>query len=436
MFYIICTNVQHKRELPIEKSIFSNFILTTRDIWADEWSDPVFFDFHGIDTSIFWEDGRAYIIGSRSPEKPSASTEIYQFEINLVTGHKLSEEKLLWQGITKVFPEGPHMYKRDGWYYLLIAEGGCFAGHHTIMARSRNIWGPFEENPQNPVLGKTDPASDYVQYTGHGDLFQDSCTGKWYFCCLGVRKDRAGRAIMGRETFLTTASWPKDEFPVIDPVKLELVLPGSDLSLHLPQIAQKSPRCFTPAVDVLHIRNPAARSYQYQGHRIALTASEGGLEQGDEPVTFLGKRQRQLAGVSHAKLRLDSIATGSALGPLQTGLCYYKDEHRLSRIFLDLGSKEVIWHTLNKARSQERRCSVSIGDFAAAAELVLGVSYTEASLEFWFSLQTGVSDGERRTVGTMDTLDLTADEFVGPIIGIFATGAEGTQVVFTDFQVD
>ncbi|RKK08167.1 hypothetical protein BFJ68_g17184 [Fusarium oxysporum] len=173
-------------------------------------------DFDAIDTSLFWDDDdRVYMIDTAGPPP---NTSIRQFEIDVETGKKLSEEKLLWEGITKVYPEGPHMYKKDGWYYLLIAEGGCFADHHTIMARSRVIWGPYEANPLNPVLAKTNPDG----YTSHGDLFQDP-TGQWYFVCLGVRK-KNGRFVMGRESVLTIAAWPQGEYPVINPVEQDVPL--------------------------------------------------------------------------------------------------------------------------------------------------------------------------------------------------------------------
>jgi beta-xylosidase len=134
-FYIVCTNVLHKQFQAPDVSEYENFILLTTNIWADEWSDLVIYDFNGIDTSLFWDDDDCvYLIGAAS--SPKAETKIRQFEIDLKTGVKLSEEKLLWEGVTKVYPEGPHMYKKDGWYYLLIAEGGCFANHHTIMSRS------------------------------------------------------------------------------------------------------------------------------------------------------------------------------------------------------------------------------------------------------------------------------------------------------------
>ena len=226
----------------------------------------MFYDFFGIDTSLFWDDDdRAYVIGAAAPAHAS---KIEQFEIDIKTGKKLSEEVLLWEGITKVFPEGPHMYKKDGWYYLLIAEGGCFADHHTIMARSRNVWGPFEPNPLNSVLGKADPRG-YIQYTSHGDLFRDHL-GQWYFVCLGVRKNK-GRFIMGRESVLTTASWPEGEFPVIDTVPLNVPLPARQTPSPAWPARRKADR---PDVAFLHIRDPIEANYEYDENNIILTASK------------------------------------------------------------------------------------------------------------------------------------------------------------------
>lgn len=396
----------------------------------------MFFDFHGIDTSIFWDDDhRVYIVGSKSPATPSPRTEIYQFEIDLATGQKLSDEKLLWEGVSRIFPEGPHIYKKDGWYYLLIAEGGCFADHHTLMARARNIWGPYDVNPQNPVLPKADP-SGYVQYTGHGDLFQEPSTGQWYFCCLGVRKTKAGRAIMGRETFLTTARWLKGEYPLIDPVQLGVLLPAKQGAL-AGWSAFEGAGSFTPRVDFLHIRNPTVQNYQYRDRQIILTASKDSLDQAVRPVTFVGKRQRQLIGAASATLNAGAV--DSHASSLQCGLCYYKDEHRFSRIFLDLQSQQIIWNTVNKAKFIEHQVGGSARDVLSAglsAGVLFGIRYTEERLEFSYTLTSDGEMGETIVLGCLDTLDLTADEFVGPVIGIFATGEADRQVVFSDFSVD
>ncbi|XEV05024.1 hypothetical protein FSHL1_010311 [Fusarium sambucinum] len=421
-FYIVCTNIAHK-DLQGETGV-QNFILSTTDIWADEWSDPVFYDFYGIDTSLFWDDDdRAYLIGARSP---APASQIWQFEIDVKTGKDLSERKLLWEGITKVYPEGPHMYKRDGWYYLLIAEGGCFADHHVIMARSRDIWGPYEVNPANPVLPKADP-DGYIQYTGHGDLFQHP-SGQWYFACLGVRKNN-GRFIMGRESVLTTVSWNQGEFPVIDAVQVDVPLPTNQ-SL-FPSKLPVTRKLERPDVAYLQIRDPVMEHYEHDGSSVTLTSSKADLNQDDEPVTFIGKRQRSLDGTSSATLEaLHSCRTKDSR--LKTGLCYYKDEHRYARVFIDVDSKNVVFEIVNKARCIERTSSQSIGASANDKRIVFGVDYTELDLVFWYSLG---EDGERREMGAIDSLDMTGHDFVGPVIGVFATSNDQVKVRYLDITV-
>lgn len=400
-----------------------NFILSTTDIWADEWSEPVFYDFPGIDTSLFWDDDdRVYLIGAAF--QPPA-TKILQFEIDLKTGAKLSEEKIIWEGITKVYPEGPHMYKRDGWYYLVIAEGGCFADHHTIASRSRDIWGPYEVNPANPVLAKTDPTG-YIQYTGHGDLFQDP-SGQWYFVCLGVRKNN-GRFIMGRESVLTTATWPEGEYPVIDTVQLDVPLTIKRNESSAWPVRRKPGR---PDVGFVRIRDPVEENYEYDRNSVTLTSSKADISQADEPVTFTGKRQRHLTGSASATLEpLDSSATNGS--GLQTGLCYYKDEHRFIRFSLDVDAKEMVLEIVNKARSTERRVSRSVGALGKGAKVTFGVDYTELDLMFWYSIDAGTKEEFER----IDTLDITGHDFVGPIIGIYAVSDKQCKVRYSDLLLE
>ncbi|CAG8189159.1 unnamed protein product [Penicillium olsonii] len=425
-FYIICTNVFHRPPLP-NGAECQNFIVSTTDIWADEWSDPVFYDFNGIDTSLFWDDdGQVYILGAAGPAPES---KIMQFQIDLRTGAKLSEEKLLWEGVTKVFPEGPHMYKKDGWYYLLIAEGGCFEDHHSIMARSRNIWGPYEVNPANPVLPKADLTS-YIQYTSHGDLFQEPTSGQWYFVCLGVRKND-GRFIMGRESVLTTASWPEGEFPVIHPVQPDVPLPPrTQSSLGEWPVRRMLGR---PNVAYLRIRDPVEENYHYDDENVTLTSSKADLDQSDEPVTFTGKRQRLLDGSASATL--ESLPELAAIAPsgLKTGLCYYKDEHRFVRVYPDMESREIVWEIVNKARGIEQKTSRGERALGHAAKIIFGIDYTALEFIFWYSLGT---ESGKREINRMDSLDMTGHDFVGPVIGIYAVGVESCKVRFVDFQVE
>ncbi|KAM0271133.1 hypothetical protein ACHAQH_009182 [Verticillium albo-atrum] len=425
-FYVVCTNVIHTSSQSLDQNETQNFILSTTDIWADEWSEPVFYDFNAIDTSLFWDDdGKVYMVGA-ADQCPNSS--IRQFEIDLKTGKKLSEAKILWTGITRVYPEGPHMYKKDGWYYLLIAEGGCFADHHTIMARSRNIWGPYEPDPANPTLGKTDP-NGYIQYTGHGDLFHNP-SGQWYFVCLGVRKVD-GHFIMGRESVLTTATWPVGEFPVIDTVQLDVPLdtglvPCSDW----PQ-RRKAGR---PDVGLVHIRDPVQGDYAFEGESITLVAGRTDLSVHDEPVTFVGKRQRLLDGSASAALKV-TAATAVGDTHLKTGLCYYKDEHRFVRVFVDVDSKEIVLEIVNKAKSIDRKEARRLETLRGGMNITFGVDYTELQFVFWFSLDV---DGVQETVkfAPIDTLDMTGHDFVGPIVGIFAVGNESVKVQYSGLLME
>jgi len=156
--YIVCTNVLHADSWTQDQT--ENFIVSTTDIWSGQWSDAIPFSFQGIDPSIFFDsDGKSYIQGSAAP---GPMTRIHLFEIDLRTGEKLSEEKEIWKGTGGEYPEGPHLYKKDEWYYVVISEGGTFEGHMITVARSRDIWGPYEAFERNPILTARD-TREYIR---------------------------------------------------------------------------------------------------------------------------------------------------------------------------------------------------------------------------------------------------------------------------------
>lgn len=105
-------------------------------------------------------------------------------QIDLETG-EVTESISIWNGTGLPYPEGPHIYKKDGWYYLLIAEGGTELGHRANIARSRKITGPYESDPSNPMLSNND-TGEYFQTVGHADLFQDG-NGEWWGLALATR---------------------------------------------------------------------------------------------------------------------------------------------------------------------------------------------------------------------------------------------------------
>jgi alpha-N-arabinofuranosidase len=120
-FYMITTNVGNG----------GNFIVTaTRP--EGPWSEPVMLQQQGIDPSLFFEDGKCYMVSN--PDNT-----IMLCEIDAKTGRQLTPSRPIWQGMGGRYPEGPHIYKKDGYYYLLISEGGTELAHHLTIARSKDI---------------------------------------------------------------------------------------------------------------------------------------------------------------------------------------------------------------------------------------------------------------------------------------------------------
>ncbi|MBO6242389.1 MAG: family 43 glycosylhydrolase [Butyrivibrio sp.] len=173
------------------------------------YSEPVFIDEDGIDPSIFNDDdGRRYMLLNRGARI---------FELNSDATKKISEPKLLFYGDNKRAPEGPHLYKKDGYYYLLEAEGGTGPGHMVTVSRSRELFGVYEPCPYNPIMRQKDPDA-LIQRCGHGDMVETP-DGRWYMVYLCGRKIGDGYSILGRETAIDPVTWTADGWPVVNDLK-------------------------------------------------------------------------------------------------------------------------------------------------------------------------------------------------------------------------
>lgn len=203
-FYMTTTNVGSPNG--------SNFYVWTDDIYG-EWSDPVWVDQGGIDPSLYFEEGRAYFM-SNGVDQNGASA-ILQCEIDINTGKKLSESKPVWNGTGGRYLESPHLYKINGYYYIMAAEGGTEYGHMVTYARSENLWGPFESYPKNPVLTNRNLGGYQIQGVGHADLIEDD-NGNWWLFHLGFRQISQWLPFhhLGRETFLMPVDFKDGWFMV------------------------------------------------------------------------------------------------------------------------------------------------------------------------------------------------------------------------------
>ena len=214
-FYIITTNVYQppKKDEPTQ---FINFIITAKHP-EGPWSDPIIIKgAPGIDPDIFFDDdGKIWYTGTHAPDNPNfqGEGEIWMQELDSTSFQLLGERHYLWRGACQgTWAEGPHLYKKDGWYFLLIAEGGTHFNHAVMVAASKNITGPYEPNDRNPIFTTRHMSYDYwVNSTGHADIIELP-NGEWKMVCLGIRNEVNRGSNMGRETMLLPVTWEQEPY--------------------------------------------------------------------------------------------------------------------------------------------------------------------------------------------------------------------------------
>ncbi len=187
-----------------------NYLVTSSDIYGD-WSEPVYLNSIGFDPSMFHdEDEKKWFVGLTCDNAPGHDwfggiilQEYCEKEKRLI-----GKMKTIFTGTDMGFTEGPHLYKKDGWYYLITAEGGTGYNHAVTMARSRNIDGPYEVDPYNPVLSSRNNKENPIQKAGHADIIE-AHDGNWYMVHLCGRPVK-GRCMLGRETCIQKVYWTDD----------------------------------------------------------------------------------------------------------------------------------------------------------------------------------------------------------------------------------
>ena len=213
-FYVITTNVYSPPDGGRTKMV--NFIVTAENI-EGPWSKPYVIEgAPGIDPDIFFDDdGRVWYLGTHSPDKPNfpGEGEIWLHELDPSNWQLTGERYFLWRGACGgTWAEGPHMFKRDGRYYLLVAEGGTSFNHASVIAVSDDLRGPYISNARNPIMTSRHLSYDnWVNSTGHADMVE-LADGRWYMVALGIRGDEMRRSNMGRETHIAPVIWEREPF--------------------------------------------------------------------------------------------------------------------------------------------------------------------------------------------------------------------------------
>ena len=405
-FYMVTTN----------DTTHQNFYVYTDDIYG-EWSEPVYVAQGGIDPSLYFENGRTYFISNGSDDKGVSG--VVQCEIDIETGKKLTESKCIWQGSGGRYLESPHMYKINGEYYLMAAEGGTEYGHMITYARADSIWGEFKGYPKNPVLTNRNKAPYIIQGIGHGDLIKDK-NGDWHILCLGFRQLHLWRPFhtLGREVFLIPVEFDAEGWFTagIDGTADDEYEIKGDFKQTEKKIYTFENTDFN--IDWSYLRHPKTENYKLSRDSVTLTASDITLDEVDSP-TFLCIRQRDFDMNLSVDLSIDSC---------EAGVTVYSCENEHYDVALrrtESGYEAVLKLNIGGIKHTQNTVNLSDGN----TKLMI------CSDHFSYNFYVCHND-EKIFLGTGSSKYLSSEiseGFTGVVLGLYAVGQGDAE--FSDFKI-
>ena len=415
IFYVICTNVSYG----------GNFIVTATDP-AGPWSEPHYIEgADGIDPSLFFdEDGKCYYTGTH-PNPMGCRYDgdwfIYIQELDIENFKLIGEPKNVWNGAMRGvhWPEGPHLYKIGEYYYILHAEGGTGPEHAISVARSKTVFGPYENNFCNPIFTHRHLGMKYpIRYVGHADLFQ-TVNGEWYMVMLAVRPTM-GYTTMGRETFLAGVCFEKG-WPVVNPglgilsdellVELEEWTPEEGASIASCDRNYQFGRMDQFGPEVLMLRNPKENFYEFvEGKGLYMECQNIALNE-NKPASYIGVRQDSHAFEATCVFSSEGLFEGA-----KAGLIYMQNNAFYLKFEYEGMHGNVI---LCRNGVEEKLASVWLTE--ETVTMFLRVSGVRASLYIGTGnmVENVVKDIDIRALSTE-----VAGGFVGCTVGIYASDTE------------
>ncbi len=421
-----------------------NYMITAKNP-AGPWSNPIFLpQVDGIDPDLFFDDdGRVWIASNGTPIEPplySGHRAIWLQEYDRNSQKIVGVRTLLVNGGVHiadkpVWVEGPHLYKKDGYYYLMAAEGGTSDTHSETIYRATSVTGPYVAGPVNPILTQRDldPARPQPVYaTGHADLVQTKA-GDWWAVFLGTRPYKRNLSNMGRETFLLPVTW-KDGWPQIlpprTPLPAELPKPGGVTEASEPVKAKllstsETFRQNTLPPAWLMLRTPKVTWYHLK-NGLAIDARSETLG-GTENPSFLGVRQTQSVQTVATELRYVPSKDGD-----EAGLAIFADETH----FYTFGIMKAATSTQLVVKKRENANDPEGGRIVAHAPLRerpgapirLVVTLNDANVDFAYSFGSKhEAVAPHRLLSNADGQFLASEQsnkFMGVVIGPYATRAK------------
>lgn len=425
LFYMVTTNTLEG---------LGNFYVTAENP-AGPWSDMVMLEGQpGIDPTLFWEGGKCYSLSNRGG--------IFLNEIDLTSGKALNERQLIWNGTGGRYIEAPHLYKKDGWYYLMVAEGGTEAGHGEVIGRSRNIYGPYEGCPGNPILSNYHkPTQNNLHGTGHADLVQAS-DGSWWMVFLAYRIQNREHHLLGRETCLAPVEWPAGGWPVVfDGNRIEEEMEARTLPQMWPDGTpidgkvpsgiyskgedgkwhpSKESRWGSFGPEWLWLNNPVPENYEWTADgKLLLHGTDVSLDVEGVSPTFVAQRQESMDDEPGTEL---TIGKGAKEGS-RAGISVYM----ASWAHCDISLEKCGW---GRSKVVVQYSGLSMKHVLGSVRVRRGpVKLHVTSTKEGYSFGCTDSKGRFSDLGWLDCRALSTETvggFVGTTFGLFAEKCDAT----------
>jgi beta-xylosidase len=422
----------------------STTIVTTDDPKTQHWSDPIALkEVKGIDPSLFFdEDGKAYIVNNDAPAYPAeydGHRAIWIREFDRKTGETVGQQQVLIdKGVhpedKPIWIEGPHLYKINGTYYLMCAEGGTADWHSEVIFKSDSPLGPFIPCQTNPILTQRHLPKDRqnpVTSSGHADLVQ-TAAGDWYAVFLACMPYRGGLYNTGRETFMLPVTW-KDGQPIILPNGEEIPysVNKSAEQLRLEKLnKQKGFDFYQPGPlwtakglndHAIFVRNPQGDFYSIdQDEKLTMRLKEVGLDERANPA-FICQRITSWYFSASADLQFQPSSANEF-----AGLACFQNERFYMQFGKTLdassGKPALLLEAFNNGKCVCRNV-VLLSKKLANAKLKLKVQ-ADAPDAYRFSYsadkgKTWISVGDAVDATTLSTQ--IASGFQGAVVGVYAT---------------